>query len=84
MIAKLEGITLTEEDKKQTLLSIAKTTANTNASLQDLRKGLKTEVRYFNGEVVSLAKKHNVDAKLNLMVYNLMSYLENTKKYGCS
>ncbi|WP_022670481.1 ketopantoate reductase family protein [Hippea alviniae] len=45
---------------------------------EDLRKGRKTEIEYLNGYVVKLAKKFNLEVKVNETLYRVVKMLEFT------
>lgn len=79
-IAKLEGIRLTTGHIEDVFKSLARTRANINATLQDLRAGRHPELEFLNGAVAKIAEKHGTKAPLNQAVFNLVTYLEKAGK----
>ncbi len=49
---------------------------NTNSMLQDLRKGKRTEVAYFNGKVVEYGRETGVHTPYNIFVTNIIKFIE--------
>lgn len=47
---------------------------------QSLNRGKPTEIDYINGEIVNLAKKHNLEAPINKKLVELVKQAEKTKK----
>ncbi len=79
-IAKLEGIHLTTGHIEDVFKSLARTRANINATLQDLRAGRHPELEFLNGAVAKIAEKHGRRAPLNEAIFNLVTYLEKAGK----
>jgi 2-dehydropantoate 2-reductase len=75
-VAAQAGINLTLADQQAVFQSLEKTRQNINASLQDLRAGRATEIGFFNGAVVNLARKMGMRAPLNEFIVNIIKYLE--------
>ncbi len=66
MIAKLEGIDLTDEDVAHWLdLLGTLSPLGETSMLQDVRAGRRTEVGLFSGTLIELARKHGVDIPVN-------------------
>jgi len=59
---------------------------NTNSMLQDLRKGKRTEVEYFNGKVVEYGRETGINTPYNLFVTNVIKFIEkrNCTSYASS
>ena len=49
--------------------------------LQSIKRGRASEIDYINGEFVSLAKKHNLDAGLNKKLVEMVHEVEKNKKF---
>ncbi len=49
--------------------------------LQSLQRGRATEIDFINGEIANQAKLHDIDAKLNTRVTELVHHVEATKKF---
>ena len=79
-IARLEGIHLTTGHIEDVFKSLARTRANINATLQDLRAGRHPELEFLNGAVVKIAERHGAKAPLNEAIFNLVTYLEKAGK----
>jgi 2-dehydropantoate 2-reductase len=75
-VAASAGINLTLADQQAVFQSLEKTRQNINASLQDLRAGRMTEIEFFNGAVVTLARNSGKSAVLNELIVNIIKYLE--------
>jgi 2-dehydropantoate 2-reductase len=52
------------------------TAEHKSSTLQDILAKKKTEIDALNGAVIELAKKHNADIPYNLVVYNIIKFLE--------
>jgi len=48
--------------------------------LQDIKAGRKTEVDIFAGEIIKLAKKHNINTPENIEIFNEIKQIEKNKK----
>lgn len=75
-VAAAEGVTLTEEDLKAVSALIATTRHNINSTLQDIRRGNRTEARYLNGAVIRLGKAHGIPTPVNETIYLLLRAAE--------
>ncbi|MCK4429316.1 MAG: 2-dehydropantoate 2-reductase [Candidatus Aenigmarchaeota archaeon] len=53
---------------------------NTNSMLQDLRKGKKTEIDYFNGRVVEFGRELGIPAPYNEFITNMIKFIEMKNK----
>jgi len=49
--------------------------------LQSIQRGRPSEIDYINGELANQAKTHNIDARLNTRVTELVHKVEQTKKF---
>lgn len=64
-------------------IGVCKATAkNISSMLQDVRKERKTEIEAINGEVVSLAQHHGLEAPMNAQLVQKVKEIE--KRYGMS
>ena len=52
------------------------TAEHKSSTLQDILAKKKTEIDALNGAVIELAKKHETDVPYNLVVYNIIKFLE--------
>jgi len=52
------------------------TASHKSSTLQDIAAGKKTEIDALNGAVIRLAEQHNLSVPLNVVVYNLIKFLE--------
>jgi 2-dehydropantoate 2-reductase len=48
--------------------------------LQDVVASKRTEIDALNGAVIKLAQKHGVAVPCNLVVYNLIKFLESSRR----
>jgi 2-dehydropantoate 2-reductase len=55
------------------------TAQHKSSTLQDIRAGKKTEIDALNGAVIQLAQKHGISVPANSVVYNMVSFLENSR-----
>ncbi|MCY1013193.1 hypothetical protein OV079_48225 [Nannocystis pusilla] len=74
-MAAAEGVTLLDADLERVFASTEKTRANTNAMLQDLRRGAATEIDA-NGAVARLAEQHGLSAPTHAAVARLVAASE--------
>lgn len=72
LVAKKDGVTL-NKNILQSINEFAKVSMNINSTLQDVRKGKSTEIKYLNGAVVSLGKKYGLQAPMNERIYHLIA-----------
>lgn len=49
--------------------------------LQSIQRGRPSEIDYINGEIANQAKLHNIEAKLNTRVTELIHFVETSKKF---
>lgn len=49
--------------------------------LQSIQRGRPSEIDFINGEIANLAKLHDIEAKLNTRVTELIHHVERTKKF---
>lgn len=75
-VAAAEGVTLLDADLERVFASTEKTRANTNAMLQDLRRGATTEIEFLNGAVARLAERHGLSAPTHAAVARLVAARE--------
>ncbi|MFW9936572.1 MAG: ketopantoate reductase family protein [Candidatus Thorarchaeota archaeon] len=76
-VAKLNNIHLSEENYVELAYSVAKNTYyNKNSMLQDVLNGRKTEIDFFNGKIVNLAKEVGIRVQVNEMLTYLIKGLE--------
>jgi 2-dehydropantoate 2-reductase len=76
-VAKLKNIHLSEVDYVELAYSVAKNTYyNKNSMLQDILSGKKTEIDFFNGKIVKLAKEVGMRVPVNEILTYLIKGLE--------
>ncbi len=77
-VAKTAGIFITDEEIEQLFEMINQTVFINfkSSTLQDLEKGNKLEIDAIQGEIVKIAKKNNVKAPLNNLIYSLLKLKE--------
>lgn len=75
-VAAAEGVTLTQDDLQAVETLIATTRHNINSTLQDIRRGNRTEARYLNGAVIRLGKAHGIPTPVNETIYLLLRAAE--------
>ena len=69
-----------DEYKKDFYDKLIPSTYNHRAStLQDMEKGIKTEMDSLNGSVIKIAEKYNIDVSHNKTIYNIIKYMEINK-----
>jgi len=75
--AALEGIALSEQQLQQSVLQVAKLTANNFSSMQqDLIQQRRSEIDYINGYLVECAKRHGLDTPCNLALLQRIKQME--------
>ena len=75
-VAAAEGVTLADDDLARVFTSTARTRANYNAMVQDLRRGVATEMPFLNGAVARLAAHHGLPAPTHLALARLVAARE--------
>jgi 2-dehydropantoate 2-reductase len=73
--AARDGVVLDDRDRAAVFASLARTAANLNGSLQDLRAGRRPELAYLNGAVVAAAARHGARAPVNQTIVDLVEFL---------
>lgn len=69
-----------EEYKKDFYDNLIPSTYNHRAStLQDMEKGIKTEMDSLNGSVIKIGEKYNIDISTNKTIYNIIKFMEINK-----
>lgn len=81
-VAAAEGVTLTEADLRAVGDLIATTRHNINSTLQDIRRGNRTEARYLNGAVIRLGQKHGIPTPVNETIFLLLRAAEKIRITG--
>ena len=72
-LAKLEGVTITDDEVAKEASRLAKfDDAMTSSMHQDLRKGLPLEVEHLHGGALRLAQKHGVDVPFITCIYGIL------------
>lgn len=74
-VANAEGIEVSDEDVKKTFESFTSSKGfNTTLSstLQDMQAGRKLEIDSFQGTVIKLARKNNIEVPINKLLYSLL------------
>ncbi|MCK5141261.1 MAG: ketopantoate reductase family protein, partial [Candidatus Heimdallarchaeota archaeon] len=74
IITILAGImTISKSDALETIYKIARTTSDNKCSmLQDIEKGIKTEIDYLNGKFLEISKRENVEAPINSKLVSII------------
>ncbi|MHA1305475.1 MAG: ketopantoate reductase family protein [Candidatus Heimdallarchaeaceae archaeon] len=76
-ICSLIGVDISFSEAFRTVLTVAKTTASNKCSmLQDISRGLRTEIDYINGAIVSVGKKEGVQTPINSFIVDIIKRLE--------
>ncbi|MCK5305325.1 MAG: ketopantoate reductase family protein, partial [Candidatus Heimdallarchaeota archaeon] len=77
IITILAGImTISKSDALETIYKIARTTSDNKCSmLQDIEKGVKTEIDYLNGKFLEISKRENVEAPINSKLVSIIKTL---------
>ena len=77
IIAILASImTISKSDALETIYKIARATSDNKCSmLQDLEKGVKTEIDYLNGKFLEISKRENVEAPINSKLVSIIKTL---------
>ncbi|MHA1418635.1 MAG: ketopantoate reductase family protein [Candidatus Heimdallarchaeaceae archaeon] len=69
-------MTISRSDALETISKIAQITSDNKCSmLQDLEKGVKTEIDYLNGKFLEISKRENVDAPINSKLVSIIKTL---------
>lgn len=76
VVARADGVALTEVDRQQVFEGAAVTGANLNSTLQDLWAGRPTEMPWMNGAVVARAERYGLAVPSHRLVNHLVRFLE--------
>ncbi len=69
-------MTISKTDALETIYKIARNTSDNKCSmLQDLEKGVKTEIDYLNGKFLEISKRENVEAPINTKLVSIIKTL---------
>ncbi len=69
-------MTISRSDALETINKIARTTSDNKCSmLQDLEKGVQTEIDYLNGKFLEISKRENVEAPINSKLVSIIKTL---------
>ncbi len=69
-------MTISKTDALETIYKIARNTSDNKCSmLQDLEKGVKTEIDYLNGKFLEISKRENVEAPINSKLVSIIKTL---------
>ena len=72
-VGSAEGLTISEKEALELVLSVAeKTAANTSSMLQDVLRGRKTEIEAINGYIFRRAGEHGIAAPVNETLYGMV------------
>lgn len=74
-VAHAEGVVLGADDIERVFTALHNTRHNWNALLQDLRRGLDTEMPFLNAAVERFAKRHKLDAPVNGAIARLIAHV---------
>ncbi len=67
---------ISKTDALETIYKIARNTSDNKCSmLQDLEKGVKTEIDYLNGKFLEISKRENVEAPINTKLVSIIKTL---------
>ncbi len=67
---------ISKTDALETIYKIAQNTSDNKCSmLQDLEKGVKTEIDYLNGKFLEISKRENVEAPINSKLVSIIKTL---------
>ncbi|AEC52886.1 2-dehydropantoate 2-reductase [Pyrococcus sp. NA2] len=75
-IALQNGIEFEVNPVDLLIQTLDQTSENYNSMLQDIKRGKRTEVDYINGKIVEYARLVNMEAPLNLLLWNLIKAKE--------
>jgi 2-dehydropantoate 2-reductase len=76
-IAQHEGINLKPDVIDQSITDVAINWPNQiSSTAQDLAKHKATEIDFLNGKIVEKAKKYNINAPINEMLYSIVKMRE--------
>jgi 2-dehydropantoate 2-reductase len=78
-VGKAKGFNCPSDVVNEIIKTVEATSENTNSMLQDLRKGKRTEVEYFNGNVVQYGKETGISTPYNMFVTNAVKFIEKKK-----
>lgn len=81
-VASLEGYRFGPEVLEEVYASTRATAGNLNSTLQDLRAGRPTEIRWLNGAVSRLGRRHNLATPTNDFVTEMVRFLEERASPG--
>jgi len=72
-VGSAEGLTVSEKEALELVLSVAeKTAANTSSMLQDVLRGRETEIEAINGYIVRRTEEHGIAAPVNETLYGMV------------
>jgi 2-dehydropantoate 2-reductase len=75
--ATLDGMKLDPEALLDIVINVAHSTAQNYSSMhQDIYNKRQSEIDFINGHVVNIAKKHHIDAPINVALYQQIKQLE--------
>ena len=84
-IEKLKGLTKMPLEQAAPIFSGIMTSLSKEplygSILQSIQRGRPSEIDFINGEIANQAKFHNMEAKLNTRVTELVHHVEGTKKF---
>ena len=84
-VEKLRGLTQMPPDQAGPIFSGIMTQLSKEplygSILQSIQRGRPSEIDFINGEIANQAKMHNIEAKLNTRITELIHFVENTKKF---
>ncbi len=76
-IAKKENIDANKQEIMKNIENIITVSGNNiSSTLQDIKKGKKTEIDFLNKKIVELGRKHNIKTPINEVLVKLVEYLE--------
>ena len=84
-VEKFKGLAYMPVDEAAPIFSKIMTTLSKEplygSILQSIQRGRPSEIDFINGEIANQAKLHNMEAKLNTRVTELVHYVESSKRF---
>lgn len=75
-MGKAKGFHCPDDAVSKVIRTLEIVSENTNSMLQDLRKGKRTKVEYFNGKVVEYGREAGISTPYNVFVTNVIKCIE--------
>ncbi|RXT14992.1 ketopantoate reductase family protein [Ammoniphilus sp. CFH 90114] len=78
-VAELEGVEIDSEFMQEIVKVCRNTYENKSSMLQDIEAGRRTEIKYINGAIERMAKKHGKEAPHHALMVRIIQVLEARK-----